>query len=297
MQSFVVLTLFGASILWGLTWLPLKHIHSLGFNGVPITLFVYLVMFVITLPFLWHFRALIGRHARILVVILILGGGAQLAFNTAMVYGDVIRVMVLFYLIPLWGVLGGRIILGEQITPLRWLGMAMSIMGAFLVVGGFNAFETPPTWIDLLALLSGFLFAMNNISFRISPDVPVMMKLSSMFLGAFMLAGIVVTQTGEQVVPDVSISAWWILIAYGAIWVMLANLGTQWAVTHMEAGKSSIIIIFELITAVVSASLILGESMSGIEMLGGALILGAALLEAKQPDGTPAEVLHHDGKK
>jgi drug/metabolite transporter (DMT)-like permease len=52
----------------------------------------------------------------------------------------------------------------------------------------------------------------------------------------------------------------------------------------------------ELLTAVVSASLIGGESMSAIEMLGGSLILAAALLEAlrdlkspPQPMGQGAE--------
>ena len=48
----------------------------------------------------------------------------------------------------------------------------------------------------------------------------------------------------------------------------------------MEAGRSSIIIIMELITAVVSATLIAGERMSVPEMLGGVLILSAALIEA-----------------
>ncbi len=285
MQAIAVLTLLGASVLWGLTWLPLKYLHELGFSGVPITLFVYLIMFIVVIPYVWTHRQMVLRHWKILATVMLLGGGAQLAFNTAMVYGDVIRAMVLFYMVPLWGVLGGRIFLGEHITPFRWLGMGFSVIGAFLVVGGMNAFITPPTWIDLLALSSGFLFAMNNIAFRASPEVPVMLKLPAMFLGSVILSTLVVLQLDESVIPDVSLNAWLILIAYGAIWVMLANLGTQWAVTQMEAGKSSIILILELITAVVSASLILGESMSGTEMIGGLLILIAALLETRpQPE-------------
>ena len=57
--------------------------------------------------------------------------------------------------------------------------------------------------------------------------------------------------------------------------MLLANIGSQWGVSHMEAGRSSVIIIMELITAVVSATLIAGEHMDTMEMIGGALILVA----------------------
>lgn len=280
MESLAVLTLLGASILWGLTWLPLKYLHELGFDGVPITLFVYLIMFIISLPFVWRYRKDLLSHWRILFGVALLGGGAQLAFNTAIIYGEVIRVMVLFYLVPLWGVIGGRLFLSETITPIRWLGMGLSIFGAFLVVGGMQAFIAPPSWIDGLALLSGFLFAMNNITFRVSPTTPVMLKLAFMFLGSVVFSAIVVWQLGEPIIPDVPASSWLTLFAYGAFWVLLANLATQWAVTHMESGKSSIIIILELVTAVVTASWLLGETMSSVEMVGGTLILVAAFLEA-----------------
>ena len=283
MQSFAVLTLLGASFLWGLTWLPLKYLHELGFNGIPITLFVYSIMFVVTLPFVWKYKNLISKNWPALIGVMLLGGGAQLAFNTSMIYGDVIRAMVLFYMLPLWGVLGGRIFLGEKITQLRWLGMGLSLTGAFLVIGGFNAFTTPPTWIDALAVLSGFLFAMNNIVYRASTATPVLLKLSFMFFGAVLLSTVVILQLGEPVFLSVTPYAWFVLLAYGAIWMMTANMATQWAVTKMESGKSSIIIILELVTAVVSASLILGETMGTTEMIGGACILVAALLEAVPP--------------
>ncbi|QCU89927.1 DMT family transporter [Thiomicrorhabdus sediminis] len=279
MQSIAVWTLLGASILWGMTWLPLKYLHQLGFDGILITLWVYLLMFALAMPFVWRYRAYITPHWKPLLGVMLLGGGAQLAFNTSMIYGDVIRAMVLFYLIPLWGVLGGRIFLGELITPIRALGMVLSVFGAFLVVGGFDAFESPPTWIDALAIASGFLFAMNNITFRASTETPVMLKVPFMFLGAVLFSTLVVIAMQEPLMPSVSVDAWWILFAYAAIWMMLANLATQWAVTKMESGKSSIILILELVTAVVSASLILGETMSFWEMVGGGFILLAAMLE------------------
>ena len=282
MEAVAIFVLFSASVLWGLTWLPLKYLNELGFDGVPLTLFLYLIMLVLILPWAWRERHHILTSWKVLLGVALLGGGAQLAFNTALVYGEVIRVMVLFYLVPLWGVLGGRIFLQEKIDQVRWLGVGFSIFGAFLVVGGLHAFVAPPSWIDGIALLSGFLFAMNNIVFRVSQTVPVKIKLAFMFLGAFVLAGAVITQMEIPVSLDVSGQAWGILFLYAAVWMMAANFGTQWAVTHIEAGRSSIIVIMELVTAVVSASLILGETMTPLEMVGGSLIMLAAFLEARR---------------
>jgi drug/metabolite transporter (DMT)-like permease len=70
------------------------------------------------------------------------------------------------------------------------------------------------------------------------------------------------------------------LVIYALVWLLLANIGSQWGVTHMEAGRSSIIIILELITAVMSATWVAGETMSAVEWMGGALIMMAAFIEA-----------------
>jgi len=283
MQANATLVLIGASMLWGLTWLPLKSLHEMGFDGVPLTFWLYTLLFLIVLPWVLKFRSVLKIHWKTLLAVALLGGGAQLAFNTALIYGDVIRVMVLFYLVPLWGVLGGRFFLKEHIDRARWLGVAFSLFGAFLVVGGLHAFQSPPSWIDGLAILSGFLFAMNNITFRLTPHVPVSLKISFMFLGSIMLAGsVIVSMEMPLISNEISWQAWFWLLAYAALWMMAANFGTQWAVTHMEAGRASIIIILELVVAVLSASLILGESMSSLEMVGGALILLAAYIEAKK---------------
>lgn len=285
MELVATVVLFFSSVLWGLAWLPLKYLHEMGFDGIPLTLFLYTIMLVVILPWIWRKRSEIRPSWKILLAIGVLGGGAQLAFNTAMIYGEVIRVMVLFYLLPVWGVIGGRLFLGEAIDRVRWLGLGLAVSGAFLVVGGWKALESPPSWIDALALLSGFLFAMNNIAFRVSPKVDVSLKLAFMFGGSVLMASGVIQVMSLPAWPDVSLQAWGILFLFGAVWMMLANLGTQWAVTHMEAGRSSIIIIMELVTAVLSASILLNETMSPTEMVGGLLIVVAAFLEARRANG------------
>lgn len=275
-----VLVLLGASVLWGLSWLPLKHINEMGVDGLMLTLLTYGILAVILTPFLFRHIKLMREHKRAIILIALFGGGANLAFTYALINGEVIRVMVLFYLLPVWGVLGGKFFLKESIDAWRYLGAFLAICGAFLILGGFSAFDSPPSWIDLIALLSGLFFALNNLTFRAAQAVPVGSKITIMFLGCVSLAGVLLLGGVEDISFEITSDAWIMIFAYSIFWLLIANIGSQWGVTHMEAGRSSIIIILELITAVISASLIAGEVMSPIEYLGGFFIVSAAFIEA-----------------
>lgn len=287
-----VIILLGASILWGLSWLPLKAINAMGIQGIALSFGAYGIIAMVMSPQLWKQRALGWKHRNVMFWIALFGGGANLTFTYALINGEVIRVMVLFYLLPVWGVLGGYFFLKERIDRWRWVGVTAAILGAFLILGGFKIFETPPLWIDALALLSGLLFALNNLLFRFAQSVPVASKIGAMFYGCFALAALLLLGHIEPFPINVGIQAWGALGAYALIWLLLANIGSQWGVTHMEAGRSSIIIIMELITAAISATLIAGEIMDFREYIGGFLILSAALIEAlrTQEDETKERV-------
>lgn len=275
-----VLVLLGASVLWGLSWLPLKGISVMGIEGIGLTFVAYGILALTLSPLLIKQFYIWREHKKVMLLIALFGGGANLAFTYALINGEVIRVMVLFYLLPVWGVAGGRLFLKEDIDRWRYLGVFLAISGAFFILGGFEVLNAPPSWIDLVSLASGLFFAMNNILFRAAQAIPVGAKLGMMFWGCFTLAGLLLIGGAEQFPHDVSGNTWLMLVLYALFWLLLANIGSQWSVTHMEAGRSSIIIIFELITAVISATLIAGETMSSLEYMGGALIMTAAFIEA-----------------
>ncbi len=275
-----VIVLMGASVLWGLSWLPLKGINAMGIEGVTLIFAAYAILSLALTPWLFRQIQVLKTHKKALFLIALLGGGASLSFTYALINGEVIRVMVLFYLLPLWGVLGGRFFLKEEVDRWRWLGVILALLGAFLILGGFEALGGAPSWIDLIALLSGLLFSLNNLVFRAAQEVSVTSKIGVMFYGCFALAALLLAGGVEEFPQDLSSSAWSALILYALLWLLVANAGSQWSVTHMEAGRSSIIIILELITAVLSATLIAGESMSVTEYVGGALIVSAAFIEA-----------------
>jgi drug/metabolite transporter (DMT)-like permease len=277
-----LVVLLSASSLWGLTWIPLKHFGSFGIEGPLVTLGAHGSVGLMAVPFLWRrWSGLRGQWTGA-ALLLFFGGLANLAFAWAMVIGDVTRVMVLFYLLPAWGVLGGRVILKERVDGARALSLGFALGGAFFVLGGLEIGAAAPGLAEVLAVLAGFSLATNNVMFRKLQSVPVPTKIAVNFVGCLLWASTLMLLGVREVPAGVPTGVWFQLSAFGMAWIFLATIGTLWAVHHMEAGRSSVLIIMELLTAVVSFSWATGKAPSVSEWLGGALIVVSALLEARR---------------
>lgn len=276
-----LLALIASSILWGLIWLPLKFFADLGFSSVALLLVAYGSLSVIGLPLLIRHARHWRREWLVMGSIFIFGGYANVAFNTSMMYGDVIRSMALFYTLPVWALLGGTIFLGEKITVWRAVAALCAIGGAWLILGGVNILHTPPGWMDLLALTSGFAYAMNNLCFRATPAIAIAPKIAMMFFSGLFFSALLLLVGVEGLPQHLSPIFWLLASAFGLVWILLANIGTQWGVTHMEAGRAAVIIVLELVVAIVSSLLFIGEYLSATEWCGAGLILLAAFMEAR----------------
>lgn len=276
----VAVLLFSAS-LWGLSWWPLKGFAAAGLGGPVLVLLTYGVVGLIGLPWLWHERLQWQREGGFLLLLALVGGWANAAFVSALVLGDVVRVMLLFYLSPVWSVIGGRVFLGEQVSRRRAGAVVLALAGAFFVVGGFGMFDTALGVADLLALSAGLAFAGNNIVSRAAQRIPMASKTVSVFAGSGVAAVLMLALSPLAIVwPTPSLPLGLALAAYGFGWMVLATATWQYGVTHVEAGRAGVIMIAELLVALVSATLLGQDSLEPLEWLGGALIAGAALIEA-----------------
>jgi drug/metabolite transporter (DMT)-like permease len=268
--------------MWGIAWMPLKKLSASGFSGTALVLISSLVAASLLLPRLLVEREQWRGQGRWLLGIALFGGYSHLAFTTATMYGDIVRVMVLFYLLPAWGVLGGRVFLGERLDAARVAAVMLALAGAWLVLGGGSAWRGRIHWTDVVAVTCGMAFAGNNLLFRACQEIPVASKTAFMLLGAAALSVPFLVLLGEPRWPIASAAGWAGVLGYGVVWLCLANLATQFGVTHMEAGRASIIILVELVVAVVTAVALGSEQMSSTELAGGLCILAAAVIEGRR---------------
>jgi len=266
-------------MLWGLTWMPLKHFGRFGIEGALVTLFAHGAVGLFAIPLLIRRRREWRSHAGALSFLALSGGLANLAFASAMVLGNVTRVMVLFYLLPAWGVLGARVLLGERIDRTRAASLVFALVGAFMVLGGHRIVAEPPTWVDGLSITAGIALALNNVVFRKAQAVPISTKVAAVFVGSLAWALLAVVASAAFAKASAPLVVWAEVVAFGVIWILLATAGTLFGVHHLEAGRSSVLIVMELVAAVVSFSLVMRHVPSVGECLGGVLVLTSALLE------------------
>lgn len=274
-----VYLLFASSISWGLTWLPIKAFADAGLGGLALSLLAFGAGALALLPWLWRERVAWRGQRRAMAGIMLLGGFANLAFAAAMLHGEVVRVMVLFYLLPAWSTLGGHWLLGERAGLSGWLCVGLAAVGACLSLGGTSLWQGAFGWVDLLAIAAGLSFAANNLVFRACPSLPLASATAAMFSGCALLAALglaVGLQPASRIGGDTALLA----ALFGLGWLLLASLVTQWCVMRLEARRAALIIIVELVTSVLSASWLGGDRLQPLEWAGAGLILLAALLEA-----------------
>jgi drug/metabolite transporter (DMT)-like permease len=279
-----VAVLASGSIGWGLTWLPIKALSDSGLDGLHLVFIAFISGAILLLPGLYKQYPQWQQSLGLMLMIGITGGFANASFQTAIYHGDVIRVMILFYMLPVWSVIGGRLFLKEKMDSLRLLAVALSLSGAFVILDVWHTSWQGITWVDILAIGSGMGLAATNILFRFSQTIPLTSKIAFMFIGCTVLIGmtLLVFPTAAAL-PDFGVIA--CAIAYGALWLTLISFATLWAVTRMEAGRSAVIIVVELVVAVVSSALILGSGLAVFQMVGGLMVLVAALLEGFRSNG------------
>lgn len=279
----VGLLLFSAT-LWGLSWWPLKAFAAQGLSGLTLSLLSYGPVGLCSLYFLLRERAAWRADARGVLLLALVGGYANVAFVSALMLGDVVRVMLLFYLSPVWSVLGGRIFLGERVSRRRLLAVALALAGLWLVIGGTEAFNAALSSADWLALSAGLAFAGNNLISRATPAVPLGSKTGVVFLGGGLLSALAVLWLGLPM-PTLTPGLTGALLLYGFGWLLLAMAAWQYGVTHLETGRAGVILITELVVAVLSAALFGEAQLLPPMWLGGLLIAAASVLEATDPAG------------
>lgn len=275
-------SLLASGLVWGLSWWPLKHFAAAGLTGNLIGITAYALVGLVALPVLWRERAAWRGEGRQLMLIGLFFGAANIAFTNALMMGEVVRAMLLFYLLPAWGALGGALFLRERLAPRRIAAVLLSLAGVFVILGGgasFQAFSAA----DAAALAAGLCYTAAGIANRRATRIPVASRTMVSFIGCALVACI-----GQLLLPAPlpapGAATWLLLVLFAFVWLLGGTLLTTYGVTHMQTSRASVLQVVELLVAVASAMLIGGELLTSKEWIGGAMVVAATLLEAGSDD-------------
>lgn len=284
-----ILCLLASATMWGLIWYPLRLLELVGMPGIWSTLVMYtasLLMGMVLSIGVWREFT---RRPLWLLLIALTSGWTNVAFVLAVLDGNVVRVLLLFYLSPLWAVLFAYWLLQEKISPGFWGVIALAMFGALVMLWAPDlGYPWPRSGPDWLAISSGFAFALSNVFIRRVQDVSVRVKTSASWVGVVLVALIIIAAWQEPI-PQVAASGWWGAIALGIGGTFVMTLAVQYGVTHMPVHRSAVILLFELVAGAVSSQLLTDEQVLPREWAGGFLIIVAAYLAARTQVNANAE--------
>jgi drug/metabolite transporter (DMT)-like permease len=285
------------ALVWGTSWWPMRRLQSQGLHPLWSTALIFTLA---TLAIAAVRPRAIGQVVRTpaLWVLIVAAGCTNAAFNWAIVIGDVVRVVLLFYLMPLWTVLLARVILGERLTRMAALRIVLGTAGAAIVLwpegthaaplsaGLFDTLPLPRSLADWLGVAGGFSFALNNVMLRREASRPEEGRSLAMFAGGALVAGALATVLGASgAVPAVPApAASWLALAGVLTIVFLAgNLSLQYGAARLPANRTAVVMLTEVLFASLSAVALGGGTLTARLALGGALIVGGAVLAALEP--------------
>jgi drug/metabolite transporter (DMT)-like permease len=280
------------AFVWGTSWWPMRRLHEAGLHPLWATAVVYAAAVVLIVLLRPHAVGQLLR-APTLWVLVVAAGTTNAAFNWGVVIGDVVRVLLLFYLMPVWAVLLARVLLREPLTPHAGMRVALALAGAAVVLwpagSGLAALPLPRTLSDWLAVLGGFAFALNNVMLRREAHRPAQARALAMFGGGALVSGAVASLLSLR---DAALVPWppapqpgWLAVAALMVALFLAgNLALQYGAARLRAGVTAVVMLTEVLFGAVSAVLLGAGTLSAQLVAGGALILAAAVLSALAPE-------------
>ena len=270
------------AFIWGVSWWPLKSLQNSGLHPLWATAAIYMLVSVGMLIFYRQSgRALLANPH--LWFLALASGLTNVGFNWAVTVGDVVRVVLLFYLMPAWSVLVAWVLLGEKPTSGSLLRLVLAMAGVLIVLKTPDSpWPFPQSGVDWLALMGGLSFAITNallVKFNSSPSSARML---AMFSGGALLS-IFVSVLGLLlgILPQPMLHAAGIPVFFGlCLAFIISNAALQYGAAGLMASTTAVLMLTEILFASVSAALLGAADFTPRIVWGGGLIVVAALLAA-----------------
>lgn len=222
-------------------------------------------------------------------LVLLLLSGAALGFNwiflfEAYRYTTISNATISYYFAPIFVMVLAPFILKEKLTPIKVGCILAAMIGLFLIAnngGSSNGSFNHPVGI-LYGLLAAALYAgvilMNKFIKNLSGFEITLIQL---LMASIVLAPYVYIKESIHF-SDMDTQSVVLILILGIIHTGLAYFLYFGAIKVLKGQTIAVLSYIDPIFAVIIAAILLGESMSVLQMAGGVLILGSTFISGKQ---------------
>jgi drug/metabolite transporter (DMT)-like permease len=269
-----------STLFWGTLWIPLRHLDAAGLGGPWATAAGFTIPLLVLSP--------VGVMRRRPIVAGFLMAMCLALYAEALLRGAVARVVLLFYLTPVWSTVLARVVLGDRITGIRIVTIVLGLLGMFVVLGIGNGLPLPRTAAEWMGLLSGVLWAASMVGIRrLAPQTSDFDKVFVLFLFVGVLFSLLTLVPGGRawVVPTAEIviqSAAWLLV-FGLVWMPVVLWLTMFGGSRLDPGRVAVLLMLEVVIALTSAAWLTNELFGPRELIGAVFIVTACGVEFFAP--------------
>ena len=270
-----------AGAVWGLFWIPLRALEASGMHGLWVTAVYFLVPTLCLIPiFIWRWKEFKVGGLQLQITAM-LSGLALLLYTMSIVYTDVVRAIILFYLTPIWGTILARIFLRETITLQRIFAMAVAVIGALTIFGLGIQFPIPQNVGDWMGVGAGILWAIASLRINIYKDYSAIEMTLGFFLWSFIFSIIAALIFAPLYVPSFAqtLPALPLLLIFMFLLIMPATYASHWGPKFLSPGVVGLLFMTEIVVGSISLALLSTEPFGIREVIGILLITCASLIE------------------
>jgi drug/metabolite transporter (DMT)-like permease len=274
------LAILVSTLFWGTLWIPLRQLNEAGLGGPWATAAGFTIPLLVLFPFgLIRWRPIVAGGWPLAQAGFLMAACIAL-YAEALLRGHVARVILLFYLTPVWSTLLARVYLGDRITGTRLVTIAFGLVGMFIVFGIGSDVPVPRTVAEWMGLLSGILWGWSMVYLRRqSPHASDFDKVfvQFLFLGVLFVLFTLVPGGRPWTAPSPEVflrSASWLLVL-GLIWMPVVLWLTMFGGSRLDPGRVAVLLMLEVVIGLASAALLTREPFGRREFAGAVFVIAA----------------------
>jgi len=268
--------------MWGLYWVPVRALGDMGLAGAWPGAAIFLAAALLLTPVVvLRARSLFARWRQLALCGLFTGTAISL-FTSSLGFTEIVRAILLFYLMPVWGTLLGVAFLGERLSVHRVAALALGLAGLAVVLGFGDGLPLPRGPGEWMAFVSGIAWALGSTFLYRAGEIAVPEQLVAFVLGILVATGLTLFLGGDTfgAAPDrqtlLAIAPWALA---GGLYALPTLFLTIWPATILTPGRIGLLLMSEVVVGVASAAFFAGEPFGPREAIGSALIVSAGFVE------------------
>ncbi len=279
------LLVFLAASMWGTLGIFATYIYRYGVDSFTMVFWRVLFALIILGSYIVLFLRENPFTRRRLWFYAIYGLVGVFAFYTLYFYtvkiSSVGFAVLLVYTAPAFSAILGRLIFGEPLTREKAVALLLVLTGVMLVAGNVDFH------VGYLAILTGistgFTYAVYGVlaKFGVRNERPERVLFMTLFFGMLFLAPFSKFSVPTGAIPY--------LLGLAFFPTFLGYVLYNHALKEVEVSRASIIATVEPVVAIILAFLLFGEKLTPLQLLGGALIIGASILVHAKGGEEPEE--------